>query len=412
MNKLIYFKLELKRNIKLLPYLLIGAAAISAIMGVIAFCSSKIMYYHKPPEKATIALATDDKSQLVSLVISSLSKNESISTLFQVKQTDSITARKMAISDKAIIGIIVPKDFFSSLSKGINPPIKIYFSSVTSIKTMIVTQLTVALQNALRAAEAGIYTNYDFYASYKEYEAERVANEKLDEDYLSEALLHKKTFHKVRLSATGSLDLKTYYIASGIMVVLLLLGCIFILRAKNVDTIVLLKLKQNKIGAALQALIRTTCIFITSFLVFGIGIIAFCFIKKQIAIHVSLTLRSTLINGALLCLCCSAIISFSCSMMSHRLSAILFLFTFTIGCAFVSGAFLPTILLPDTFNRLAKFLPTTYLLKTAGYIFKGDIVKKNSLILFYYYVGFAMADLILTNHTLLRPLKSTRRDDA
>lgn len=410
MNKFIYFKLELKRNLKLFPYLIIGTVAISAVMSLIAFCSSKIMYYHKTPDKATIALATDDHSQLINIVISSLSKNESISSLFQVKLTNSKTAKDMAKNNDAIISVIIPENFMNSLSRGINPPIKIYFSSINSIRTMILTQLSLVAQNSLRAAEAGIYTNYDFYASYKEYEAERSANETLDSDYLSEALVHKKIFNKVKLSATGSLDMKTYYIASGIMVVMLLLGCIFIIRAKNVDTIIFLKLKQNKIGAFSQAVIRTSCIFITSFCVFCLGMIVFYLAKSHINITAELTFKSTLINGVLLCLCCSAIISFACSLMDNRLSAILFLFTFTVGAAFVSGAFLPSILLPDTFNHLAKFLPTTYILKSAGFIFKGEIIKGNSIMLFYYFVGFTLADIILTYFSLLCPKNSIRRN--
>ena len=396
MNKLTFFKLELKRNLKLIPYLLAAAVALSLLMGVIAFCAAKIMYYRSAPEKEVIAVSSEDDSKLVKFAIASLSKSDSLSYLYTVKNTSTKKAMDLVNHNEALLGIVVPSNFMDSLSRGQNPPIRLYYSSVSSIKSMLITELSLAAQNSLKAAEAGIYTNYDFYAEHEEYEAERVSNEKLDTDYLAEALFHKNFFIKEKITATGSLSLVIYYIAAGIMVVMLLLGCLFILRMKNDSDMIALKLRQNGINVFFQSFVHIACIFLTLLMVLWIGLAVIFAANLYFHLHLGLRFAPVFVNSVLLCLCCSTIISFSSSFIKSKLSALLFLFMLTISFSFVSGAFMPTILLPSTLHAISPLLPTTWMLKSAGYMLKSEMIKSTLLKLVSFSLGFGLLDAVFT----------------
>ena len=143
--KLTYLKLELKRYFKLLPYLLIGAIALSLVIGSVAFCVGQLMYYRKSTNtNKTLVFAAEDDSHTLQLVISSLTSAESLSSMYQVERTSAPEAIDMALSGKALMGVVVPKNFMHGLMSGENYPINVYFAPTTSIITVIATELCVA----------------------------------------------------------------------------------------------------------------------------------------------------------------------------------------------------------------------------------------------------------------------------
>ena len=156
MNKLVYMKLELKRYFKLLPYLLVGAVALSIVMGSVAFCVNRLLYYRKEGSTnvKTLAFASEDESRTVQLVISSLTSAESFRSLYDIERTTSQEAIDMALSGKAMLGVVIPQHFMHSLVVGENYPIRVYFSPKKSIVTVIATELCIATQNTLKAAQA------------------------------------------------------------------------------------------------------------------------------------------------------------------------------------------------------------------------------------------------------------------
>lgn len=405
----IYFKLELKRTLKLIPYLLAGAIALSAVIGAVAFCAGKILASsNKLNDKKTIAFSSADNSELIGMVVSSLSKSESITTLFNIIEADYEDVETMAENDEAVVSVVIPKGFMYSLMNGANYPIELYFSKTASIYSLVISELSRAAQTTLKAAQAGVYTLYDYYEEQDALRYASEANTELNIIYLKKALLRGNMFKPTTLNSTGSLDIQTFYMSSGIMVIMLLLGCVFILRMKDTNAIIAVKLRQNGIGAISQSMVHIFCITFSLYVLFT-GILLTVYLFNQfMALGLNLNLPYMLLNGLALCFCSACIIAFISSVVRSRFSAILFLFISVIVSGFISGAFLPSAFLPEIVNRIGKYLPTTSLQHTAGMMLKGEIYTKGLSELLCKAAGFMVLTILFTCISLKYSSKKRR----
>lgn len=362
LSKLNYLKLEIKRNFKLIPYLIIGVLTLSVVMGVVGFFATKLSETNKLKDKKNVYFTSEDDASLTKLAINALSKTESITRLFNVNNIKHSEVNEVKDSENSIVTVVIPKGFLASLMNGENYPIKIYFSSTTSVYTMIITELSLAAQTSLQAAQATVYTLYDYYYDMNKNKFAEDANEELNSELIKKAFSRDNFFKKEQLSSTGDYNIITYYIASGILTVLLLSGCIFILRLKNTKNFINYKLNQYGIGAITQTFVRIFSIFLTIYLIFSVILTSSLFTLYKLEKIKEFAPIPLLINGLFICLCCSSITVLISALMKNRFSSILLLFIFTIGCEFISGAFLPSVFLPDGVNMIDKYLPTGYLL--------------------------------------------------
>ena len=378
MNKLIYLKLELKRKFKLIPQILIGTIALSLVVGAIVFCASKLLYSDVSiKEKRTIVFTSQDDSEMTGLIVSALRSSKSITSVCNIIESDYDTAIKMVQNEDAIAAVIIPKDFMNSLMNGENYPISIRYSSTKSIYTMVITELTKAAQYTLQTAQAGVYTLHDYYKANDVLEYENKANKSLNMIYLGKAFNRGKFFDRHIITATGNLSTTNYYFASGIMLILLLLGCVFILKSKDTDEVISLKLHQNGIGAFSQTLAHLISNFTVLYVLASTFMIILYALNSKIDIGFQLSLKNILINNLFICLCCSAFMCFTGNLMSGKYSAILLHFIFVIICSFISGAFIPDILLPEPISKIADYMPTTYILNIIGTMFTGEVFTEH-----------------------------------
>lgn len=409
MNRFLYLKLELKRTLKLLPLLLTGAIALSLVIGAVAFCAGKLLSSsNQLNDKKTIVFADEDSNKITEMVVSSLKKSDSINTLFNIVEADADEADEMAKNDEAIVSIVIPKYFMAGLLIGESLPIRLYYSNTTSIYSLFITELSQAAQLSLKAAQSGVFTLYDFYIYNDKLKYAPEANTKLNIIYLKKALLRDNMFDPTTLDATGTMDIKTFYLSSGIMVILLLLGCVFILRMKETNPVIILKLKQHRIGTIFQTLTKIFCTFAALFLLFIIALASAFFICLFRKSNYTFYLPEMLVNGFAVCLCSAAIITFISSLVKSRFSAILLLFISVIASCFASGAFIPSILLPESVSSLGRYLPTTYLLNTTGMILEGDFAPKGLLLLLLYFIGFLVVTIFFSFISSIRLCRSKK----
>lgn len=410
MNKLIYFKLELKRNFKLIPQILFGTIALTIVVGAIVFCAGKLLYSTTSiADKKDIVFSSEDNSEMTGLIINTLRQSKSINSVCNIKEAPVDTAISMSKNDETVASIIIPSGFMSSLINGENLPIKIYFSSTKSIFSMVISELSLAAQTTLQCAQSGVYVLHDFYKENNALKYESAANEKLNLIYLGQAFSRKNTFNNHTISSTGSLSLTNYYISSGIMLILLLLGCVFILKLENTNAIISLKLKQRGIGFSLQMLSHVFTTFIIMCILFTIAITSLFAADLHKDIGISINFKNVLINGSAVLLCCSAIICCISNIISNRYSAILLHFILIMTGAFISGAFIPSILLPEALNDVSKFLPTTFIQNTLGNILTNKFSIHNFSYLIIFSIIFFICGIIFANLRLLTSPRIVRK---
>jgi len=61
---ILFYKLECKRIIKLIPHILAGAIALSLVAGSIAFCAGKMIYINKNDSNVSIAYSLEDENRM------------------------------------------------------------------------------------------------------------------------------------------------------------------------------------------------------------------------------------------------------------------------------------------------------------------------------------------------------------
>lgn len=390
MNKFTYLKLETKRQFKLIPYLLAATIILVLITSFVGFCASKYMNSNRLNDKKDIYFSSEDDSKLTQLIVNTLSTTKSLTSIFNVYNVETENIEDLALNENSVVSVVVPSGFLNSLMTGDNYPIKLYFSSTTSIYSIIIRELSLAAQTSLKSAQAVVYTLYDYYYENQKYSYAKEANEDLNLILIKKAFSRDKMFKKKHISSTTNLEITGYYIASGLLTIILLLGCIFILKLKSTPDIIILKLKQNKIGYVFQSFVKTFTVFLSLYtiLVFGFLIAYITSIFK----NYNFNFYIAMLNGIALCLCSSAIINFISALAKNQMSSILLLFISVISCELISGAFFPSVFLPDKITIMDKYLPTKYMFNLTKSIISCNFSSDNFIIV----MGFSIFFFVLT----------------
>lgn len=413
MNKLIYLELEIKRKIRLLPHIILGTITLALIVGIISFCAGKMLYSHKTSsDKKLLVFSSQDDSPLTSLVVSVLSKSPSITKICNVIDTDYDNAIELSKDENTISSIIIPKDFMNSLTNGTNYSIDLYFSSVRSIYSLIITELSKAAQTSLQAAQAGIYTLHDYYYINDAKKYEYDANQELNLIYLTKAFSRNNFFDTHKLTATGSLTIKNYYFASAVLLIILLLGCVFILKTKDTNQLIFIKLKQNNIGFFWQMITDTISTFIVLYIIFVSANIGLVTLNRLMETSFSINPVHIFTYGIIVTLCCSSIICFISNIFTNKYNTVLLHFLLVLIMSFISGVFVPSVFLPDILKNLAKYIPTTYIFKSIGNILSGHIVNDNTLYLIYITVFSIISGTLLISLKYMNSVNSCRKETA
>ena len=84
---ILFYKLECKRIIKLIPHILAGAIALSLVAGAIAFCAGKMIYINKNDANVSIAYSLEDENRMTGMIVGMLTGSDSISSVCNFIQT-------------------------------------------------------------------------------------------------------------------------------------------------------------------------------------------------------------------------------------------------------------------------------------------------------------------------------------
>ena len=86
MRKFVFFKIQLKRYLKLIPVLILGIVILSLFSFVAVTYATKMNKSRKKINKETLVFSSKDDSPLTAIIVDSLSKSESINAVFNIKK--------------------------------------------------------------------------------------------------------------------------------------------------------------------------------------------------------------------------------------------------------------------------------------------------------------------------------------
>lgn len=351
-NKLfLFFHIQLKSALLLLPKLfLILCFSLLFIYGIQT--AGKELMERTDSVKLPVALVLPENDTYAGLAFSFLERMDSIRSTCNFQRTDRESALSLLKSGNVYAVILIPDSFVEHILNGTNSSATLILPKEGSVESILFCTLANAGTSTLSTAQAGIYAVEDVLISYGKWNELPEAEEELNKLYLSYALNRNKMFKTETISATDSLTLTEYYICSAVVLYLLLtgMGSYYYFQAEP-DS---LRLLINRQGTSpwlrtiikLLAVTAILSLFLFPFMVIW-GLMPFTawgvFFLLTFSIQSFLYLLSSF---------CSQ--SGSYIIMSAVLS-IIFLF--------VSGAFIPSVFLPEAVRSLGKILPSTFFLK-------------------------------------------------
>ena len=390
---LILWKLELKRTIKLLPAMLLEVALLFAILGAIAYGVSKFLYRDSPMLQITIALIEEEENPLTDLAMQYIQGMESIADTCRFLVVSEKEGFSMLQEGKAAAVLVLPGGMIDGIINGNNVPVQVYFPENAGIESALLKELTDAGVQMLRVAQAEIYGVYDTAKNYGALEQLSVLEGDIDRFNLAFALERLALFQVKEVSATGTLSLLQYSIASGIVFFLLLLGMACYPVMQSYPAVLQRQLLRQGISVGQQCAGKWLCGACSM----GIGLFSLFLMIKGLAgvLGYAAWIPEVRIGQGIVCviilLCMTTFIYFIFQLADNGTAAILLLFFLSVVMIYCSGGFLPSAFLPEAVQKIGRILPTTYLIEAAGSLYLGKMSGRTIGILLCYTVLFWMA---------------------
>lgn len=391
-------KIEIKRMLRFLPHIMVGALALCIIIGIISFSASKLLYEEKDKNKVNIALSMPKDEKSAKIMISILKDMKSIKENCNfIEVANEETAYEVVEAGGAYGAIIIPKHFVNDILDGTNTPATVVLPDKSSIEAMLIKDLIDAGTKSLSSAQAGIYAiTYE----YEEIFHERLTKELQDSiniKYFNHTLARESYFkHKV-ISATGELTVFQYYICSGIVLFMLLLGMGFSKALSPNSSAFYEKLKSYRISKGIIILNQIISIFIVyiivGFILFGLYIGISKYLRFEI---LSFKIRDCILLIFVI-LCVASFIVSIFTIAESQISGSLLLFIITIIMNYISGGFIPTVFLPKAIQSLAPYMLTNIIAKQIGNIFLGKVNVEGISLIFGILIGMYVITLILVS---------------
>ncbi len=328
------------------------------IAGAIAFCAIRNLSAQKESSKVPVALVIESNSELMDFAIDFIADMESIHEHFDFLKMTQEEANHALENGNVCAVMLLPSDVISGILDGTNRHIPITLSDHDVLSAILLQELASSGAKTLSAAQAGLYAMTDLYIDAGI--AHELDNAYLEFDIrtLQYALVRDDLFHTRTASPTGTVPLKDYYLASGILFFLLISGIGYVRFFHHTDASQHQKLTSARIGSFLTGISSYSAILLAqliSFLplfvyilyLFITGSFTFVIILKVLLLFIVLLSATT------------AYLFFLLILAKTPSIGVTLIFTLTILLMLCSGCFIPTGLLPGALLPLRPYLPTT-----------------------------------------------------
>lgn len=364
---------QIKAACRELPKIIAATIIFSFIVFLIGFGGTKLLNQNKENNKMDVAVVLPPNADTyTTMAFSFLSEIDTVKNVCNFIQMDKDAATNGLKNGTIYAAIMVPDNFVNHIIDGTNTPADIILPrSNLNTKSMLFRTLVNAGVTDLSAAQAGIYAVDDVCNFYKIKNGVSQSEKFLNDAYFSYALNRSIYFRAESVSSVGSLTQIQIYLCSGIILLLLLSGiaCYDLLRPENPT----LSISLRRRGMPISILYIFKAIGVSTIYYL---LILFAYMIENLAELKFPVLKSIIINFNFLSYLSLFILVFMVFAMilflfqlsdNHTLSMLL-LFILSIIMMFMSGAFVPSSILPEIMQKAATFLPTTYFTRLCGEI--------------------------------------------
>ena len=381
----IFTGLEIKKSVKILPKLLIGTVLLLLTVAAIAITANNILGKTEDSEKnesseafVDIGVVCMDDSWIMELAKGMLLGNKKITSVVNLRFTDYDKAMKGLEENDYMAVVIIPENAVDDIISGDNTPFQVIFPKNAGYEAAAIREVADSAVKLLASAQAGIYSVYDFYGEYNHKWSRAGAIKRLNERYIDAVLGLEDFFKDTTVVATGDLDIPEYYTLSGIILFILMFGMNSLAYMEAYKKEIITALEQNGITIAKQTFSRflgILCVYgiVDTVIVTAIGIGA----KLGILMTIKLFLGMIPVL-----MTASAMVLLVQSAVRYKPAAIMTMFLISVFQTFVTGGFIPQMMLPEIIEKIGKCTPAYYMLREFSIIYlEGSGIMLNTIIL-------------------------------
>lgn len=359
----ILIQLEVKRALKRLGYLYLGMAALLILAGTAAFLTGRLAYGDRVSERISIGVVLPENDRLAGKAMSMAASLESVSSLCDFVTVDGKTAEEGLKNGEFYAVMKIPEGLVESIMDGTNLPVRVVFPGKASVEGRIFRELTEAGAAILGSAQAGIYAGDQVIQTKGEsmglspeesQEAIACSEQDLNEIYLSYSLAREDYFLAQKVSATGDLDMVSYYGISGFILALLLMA--IPVSGYLMPWNEAMKSQLTRAGIGYLFILAA----VPMWLIYGLleGEI----FTGKISGNQLFDLLRQMICICSVCAGAAVLAVFLFEASGSLLGGMMLLFLTAAAQHFLAGGFLPLVFLPGAVRKLAPFLPSGILM--------------------------------------------------
>lgn len=383
--------LEIKRMLRLLPQFMAGALALSLITGIFVISASQKLNEKKSYNRAKIALVIPDNDRKAAMMMSVIENADSVKESMNfIRVKDRKNAEELMKSNNADGIIIFPHNVVEDILDGTNTPVTVILPKNSGIESLLAKILIDAGCENLATAQAGIYAvTWEYEHVYKHNITSKLQKD-INIEYFDYTLPRQNYFQEQVINSTGELTSEQYFICSGLIFTLILMGISFakVLCNTNKDFLKLIKL--NGVCEYCMYCIQVLSVFIVYMVTCILeGIVYFCASLIFNLPYVKINLLNIMVFVTLI-FCISSFIVFIFKIIKSKISAILLLFFIDTAMTFVSGGFIPKVFLPDIIQKCDIYIFNYHLSSFLGSVFldKINISALGGIVIFVILMNF------------------------
>ena len=378
-----YLYVEMKKTIGMFPRMLLQAILLMVIIGAIAFCGVKSMEQEPLAVSVDIGVVVREDNRMTRMALNYVENMESVSQLCRFVQVSEEEGIQMLEQGELAALVVLPEQLVEGIMNGQNPSVIVVFPKNARLEAMLFRELTESGAGLLRVAQAQIYGAVDTAREYGLTEQLSVMEADIDSYNLAFALDRLAMFDEEEISVTGRMSVLQYYVASGVILFLLLSGMAAYPVMQREPAAFRSQLMRQGVGGLWQFFCRWLCGFVC------IGLLVFVIwaafqamgflapeLKEQLASalvsgrnHIAVGVRVSVI--LLIIVTAATLIDMIYSLAGSRTAGILLIFLVSVLMVYLSGGFVPSVLMPQAMRTVGEALPTSYLIRAFGGLLTG-----------------------------------------
>lgn len=366
-----WLKTEYKRAVYLLPSIFKKVVVLAILAGMIAFGVQKWISGEGRNQLVQIGYVAAEDA-LTQMAVSYVEDMESVKNWCRLVPVEKEEGERMLEAGELAALIVLPENVMEEILYGGNAPAQLYLSENAETFGLMFEELAASAIGLLQTAQAEIYATHALTELFGEGSMELSNMYREIDSFNLEITMNREQYFRIRsLSVTGSQSFAVYYAGALLTLYLLLSGLFFgpYLKRSMPEQNMLSARRGIRFSLQLAGRILPTMLLL---------LITLCI---PAAFWLLPEVRHTLqpvftLKGVVLLLlmlgCVAALLQLLYQLAYSPGTAVLILGVTTLFMGYVSGCILPSSLLPNSINRLAFFLPTTYIKSAFSFFFSGD----------------------------------------